>query len=167
MNVGPRPASEVLATTVRVAEPFRAKGGFVVLVHVAFSPGDVDMLHPDCDAPPVVAPDRPASWSTLAAEILAHGDHVVTKRQWGAFYGTDLELQLRRRKIDTLAFAGIATAYGVESTARQAFELGYRQIFIEDAMASRSAAEHEHTVTRIFPRMGRVRSAAAFLDALR
>ena len=27
------------------------------------------------------------------------GDLVITKRQWGAFYGTDLDLQLRRRGI--------------------------------------------------------------------
>ncbi len=31
--------------------------------------------------------------------------HVVTKRQWGAFYGTDLDLQLRRRGIDAMTAA--------------------------------------------------------------
>ncbi|HEK3948845.1 TPA: isochorismatase family protein, partial [Escherichia coli] len=29
-------------------------------------------------------------------------DIEIIKRQWGAFYGTDLELQLRRRGIDTI-----------------------------------------------------------------
>ena len=53
------------------------------------------------------------------------GDIVVTKRQWGAFYGTDLDLQLRRRGIATIVLGGIATNYGVESTARDAYERGY------------------------------------------
>lgn len=94
------------------------------------------------------------------------GDHRVTKKQWGAFYGTDLDLQLRRRGIRTLVLCGISTCFGVESTARDAYERGYEQVFVEDAMASRSAAEHEHTVTRIFPRMGRVRVTAEVLAAL-
>jgi isochorismate hydrolase len=52
------------------------------------------------------------------------------------------------------------------STARDAYERGYQEIFIEDAMTSRSAEEHQHTVTRIFPRMGRVRSTEQVLAAL-
>ncbi len=90
----------------------------------------------------------------------------MTKKQWGAFYGTDLDLQLRRRGISTLLMCGIATCFGVESTARDAYERGYQQIFVEDAMSSRTAEEHQHTVTRIFPRMGRVRSTEQVLAAL-
>jgi nicotinamidase-related amidase len=61
---------------------------------------------------------------------------------------------------------GIATCFGVESTSREAYERGYQQIFVEDAMTSGSAEEHHHTVTRIFPRMGRVRSTEQVLAAL-
>jgi nicotinamidase-related amidase len=91
---------------------------------------------------------------------------VITTRQWGAFYGTDLDLQLRRRGLTTIVLTGIATNFGVESTARIAFELGYEQIFVEDAMAAIMAAHHEHTVTQIFPRMGRVRRTTELLAAL-
>jgi nicotinamidase-related amidase len=45
----------------------------------------------------------------------------VTKHQWGAFYGTDLDVQLRRRGIQTIVLGGVATNIGVESTARQAW----------------------------------------------
>ncbi|MGO9173449.1 MAG: isochorismatase family protein [Rhodomicrobium sp.] len=48
----------------------------------------------------------------------------VVKRQWGAFYGTGLDLQLRRRGIETIVPGGVATNFGVESTARQAWEHG-------------------------------------------
>ena len=53
------------------------------------------------------------------------GDIVVTKRNWGAFYGTDLDLQLRRRGVTQIVLTGIATSIGVESTARAAHEHGY------------------------------------------
>ena len=93
-------------------------------------------------------------------------DHILTKRQWGAFYGTDLDLQLRRRGLRTIILTGIATCFGVESTARDAFERGYEQVFAEDAMASMTAVQHEHCVSQIFPRLGRVRSTAEIVAAL-
>src|SRR6202040_2217658 len=115
-------------------------------------------LQPLCDAPL-------GSASALTPEALAlipelnvqPSDYQITKRQWGAFYGTDLDLQLRRRGITTLVLSGIATAFVVESTARHAFERGYHQIFAEDAMTSMAADDHQVALTRIFPRIGLVR----------
>ena len=61
---------------------------------------------------------------------------------------------------------GVATNYGVESTARAAFDRAYQLIFAEDAMTSRSVELHEFPVKHIFPRMGRVRSTEQILAAL-
>jgi len=61
---------------------------------------------------------------------------------------------------------GISTNIGVESTARFAYEYGYQQIFVEDAMSSRSCREHEHTIETIFPRIGRVRKTREILGIL-
>jgi hypothetical protein len=85
-------------------------------------------------------------------------DIEVTKRQWGAFYGTDLELQLRRRGIDTIILCGISTNIGVESTARNAWELGFNLVIVEDACSAASAEQHQGSMTHIFPRIARVRS---------
>jgi nicotinamidase-related amidase len=164
----PRAAAVVVVNAARLANAVREAGGFVVLVTVSVGPDLRDALRPTCDdsswartSPP------PSDWAEIVSEMGPHPlDHLVIKRQWGAFYGTDLDLQLRRRGIRTLLLCGIATCFGVESTARDAYERGYEQVFVEDAMASRSAAEHEHTVTRIFPRIGRVRSTAEVLAAL-
>ena len=61
----------------------------------------------------------PADWSEIVPELSPEpNDFVVTKRQWGAFYGTDLDLQLRSRKVETIVLCGNATNMGVESTAR-------------------------------------------------
>jgi nicotinamidase-related amidase len=67
------------------------------------------------------------------------GDLQITKRQWGAFYGTELDLQLRRRGIRTIVLGGVATQIGVESTAREAYEHGYELINVRDATASTDA----------------------------
>ena len=55
-------------------------------------------------------------WSELADGLAAAGDIVITKRQWGAFHGTELDLQLRRRGIRGIVLGGIATNFGVEFT---------------------------------------------------
>jgi len=135
---------------------------------VAFSPDFRDALRPVADDPTWTRTSAPPpDFAELPSELGPKpGDHVVTKRQWGAFHGTDLDLQLRRRGITTIVLCGISTSIGCESTARAAYEHGYQQIFAEDAMATMAAAEHHHTVTRIFPRIGRVRSTAEILAAL-
>jgi len=163
----PHPAQTVVAHTARLAAALRAKGGFIVWVRVTGSADGKDRLHPACDQPWTPPRELPPAANELAPGLpVQPADHVITKRQWGAFYGTDLDLQLRRRGLATIVLTGIATHLGVESTARAAYELGYEQIFAEDAMAALTAAQHEHTVTHIFPRIGRVRRTAEVLAAL-
>ncbi len=162
----PHPAASVVANAAKLADACRARGAYVVLVHVGPSPDGKDALYPTTDPQPP-RPPPPAGWDELVPEIgPKSGDHVVRKRQWGAFYGTDLDLQLRRRGIDTIVLCGISTNFGVESTARDAYERGYNQIFVEDACSSRSAEDHAFPFRAIFPRIGVVRSTADVLQAL-
>ena len=122
MDTEPRRSSEVIANAKRLAAGLRARGAFIVLVRVSGSADGKDRLHPDCDQPMMAGVKLPEDWAELVPEMAPQpGDHVLTKRQWGAFYGTDLDLQLRRRGITTIVLCGIATCYGVESTARDAY----------------------------------------------
>ena len=163
----PRTGPEVVQNAVRLAAKFRESAATVVLVRVAFSPDRKDALHLDADAPVQASASLPHNWFELVPEIgPREGDLLITKRQWGAFYGTDLDLQLRRRGMRTIVLAGIATNFGVESTARAAYERGYQQVFVEDAMTSLTAEGHDFVVKNIFPRIGRVRSTNAVLEAL-
>jgi Isochorismate hydrolase len=108
----------------------------------------------------------PADYFDLVPALAPEaGDLVVTKRQWGAFYGTDLELQLRRRGLKTLILTGIATNFGVESTARFAFELGFEQIFVSDAISAASEAAHDASLA-VFARMGHVRPADVVVQSI-
>jgi nicotinamidase-related amidase len=162
----PHAAADVIAKGVRLADAFRARGSTVVLVRVAFAPDGSDRLKMPIDAQVPPMPTTP-EWSEVVAALGPKpGDIVVTKHQWGAFYGTELELHLRRRGINTIVIGGIATNFGVESTARDAYERAFALVFAEDAMASRSAEDHVFAVTKIFPRLGLVRSTDDVLTAM-
>lgn len=162
----PHPAAAVVANAARLADAFRKNESPVALVRVAFSEDGSDRLKQPVDAPMIGGP-MPANWAELVPEMGPRpGDILITKRQWGAFYGTELDLQLRRRGIKTIVLCGISTNMGVESTARDAFELGYALVFAEDAMASMAAEAHRFAVENIFPRLGVVRSSEQVLNAL-
>ena len=148
-----------------LASQFRALGAPVFLVRVAFPVGPA-ALRLTTDASPPLPAVEPPDWYDLALEPQP-SDVFIHKRHWGAFYGTDLDLQLRRRRIETIVLGGIATNFGVESTARFAHELGYEQIFAEDAMASFTKANHDFAIQNILPRLGRVRVVGEILPALR
>jgi nicotinamidase-related amidase len=164
-TLAPHSASDVVARSAQLAAALRANGGTVVYVRVHVA----DVLRLPVDAPmrDPNAPPPPPSASQLVAESgYQAGDLLITKRQWGAFYGTELDQQLRRRKVQTIILGGIATNFGVESTARAAFDRGYELIFVEDAMSSLSAAAHDFAIQNIFPRMGRVRTVEEVLKKL-
>lgn len=160
----PHSSATVVANAARLLKRFRELGALTVLVHVDFSPDDRDRLKPNAEeaVPPraSMSPDYSAFVPELGRTAT---DIVITKRQWGAFYGTQLDLQLRRRGIKTIALCGISTNFGVESTARDAYERGFDQIFIEDAMSGLSPGAHEFAVKTIFPRLGRIVRTEALL----
>ncbi|WP_445151745.1 isochorismatase family protein [Baekduia sp. Peel2402] len=158
-------AADVLAASARLADAFRDNNLPVVRVRVAFSPDGGDALAAPIDAaPPAVKPGP--DFATLCDEI-GDGptDLHITKRGWDAFHGTELDLQLRRRGVDTIVYAGISTSIGVESTARHGRELGYGQVFARDAMTDMVASAHDHALSIIFPRIGRVTTTDAITGA--
>jgi nicotinamidase-related amidase len=159
MPVAPYSGSEVYERSTQLAQRFRAAGGLVVWVRVSF--GKDHALAPQqlVDQPSNLA-NLPAGWDEFPHPI-EDGDIVVTKRQWGAFHGTDLELQLRRRGIHGIVLAGISTNIGVESTARNAWELGFELVIAEDLCSSSSAEMHGFSIKNIMPRIARVTKAAA------
>jgi nicotinamidase-related amidase len=166
METKPHDTKTVISNAVKLAEAFRENKMPIFLVHVAISKST--NLQPIAD---LVMPSRgemPSDWADIIPELgPAPSDVVVTKRQWGAFYGTDLDLRLRRGGLDTIVMAGIATTYGVESTARFAYEYGYQQIFAEDAMSDRSTKAHNSSIEFVLKRIGRVRKTADILQALK
>src|ERR1700686_5155887 len=154
--LAPLSGQELLSQGKALAEKFRAAGAPVVLVNVGWAADSKDVLRAPVDYPTHPEGGVPAGFSKLAEGLVAEGDILITKRQWGAFTGTELDLQLRRRGIRTIVLGGVATNMGVESTARQAYEHGYELLIVKDATTSTDAEGHEMSMKHIMPRLSRI-----------
>lgn len=165
---GPHSAESVVAHGAQLAARFRSLGAPVILVRVGWSDTFADALKQPVDRPaPSPAGGLPANWWEFPESLaVSDNDILVTKRQWGAFYGTELDLQLRRRGIKTLVLGGIATNIGVESTARAGWEHGYELVIAEDLCSAQNTEMHRFAFDNIFPRLARVRSTGEILAAL-
>jgi nicotinamidase-related amidase len=160
--LAPLSGQELLSQGKALAEKFRSAGAPVVLVNVGWAADSKDVLHAPVDHPTHPAGGVPAGFSKLAEGLVAEGDILITKRQWGAFTGTELDLQLRRRGMRTIVLGGVATNMGVESTARQARDLNYGVVLARQATTSVNAEMHDFAVKRIFPLISRVTDDIAF-----
>ena len=151
------PASAVLAHVVRLVDAFRAARRPVVLVNVGWRADAADALKARTQAPAPPMPPPP-EFSEYVDELQADAqrDILIRKRQWGAFYGTDLDLHLRRRGITNIVLCGISTSIGVESTARDAWERGYNLTFASDATTDTVAENYARSMDAIFPRIGEI-----------
>lgn len=155
-----------LTRASELAAAFRTRGLPVLLVRVNFAPDWADAPRNRVSVRPATG-QPPANWAEPLAELDRQPtDVLVTKHQAGAFYGTDLDLQLRRRHITGIVLGGVATSLGVESTGRAAYDLGYNVTFAADAMTDPDPRAHDHSLGVTFPRFGEVDTTAAIIAAL-
>ena len=68
--------------------------------------------------------------------LIDPSDILLEKPRFGAFHGTDLELILRSRGIDTIIVTGIAANVCCETTAREAVVRDFRVFFLSDGIAT-------------------------------
>ena len=108
------------------------------------------------------------TWEAAVIDELAPTaeDYVIPKYRWSAFFQTYLELALRTRNIDTVIIAGGSTDVGVASTAYTARDMDFNLVFVSDASSSPEHDNHVQFMRRIFPRMGRVRTARQVIAML-
>ncbi len=160
----PYTSQEIIKNTSKLINKFIEKKSFVGLIRV--STDGLDFPNPNTDLESNML-NFSEGWDKYIPEIEnIKGAHFITKKQWGAFHETGLDLQLRRRKIDTIVLCGLYTGIGVDTTAREAFQLGYHQVFVEDAMSSISKEEHNYVCNNIFPKIGKIRLTDNIISAL-
>lgn len=81
--------------------------------------------------------NKSAPSAAIHAQLdVAGGDIVLDKPRFGSFHGTDLELILRSKGIDTIIVSGIATNVCCETTAREANVRDFRVFFLSDGTAT-------------------------------
>lgn len=130
MDYAPYTAENVVQNANKLIDVFRKNNGFIAFVRVNFYDGK-DVLQPNAmiSLPPKEGDDYSRFHHLLDKR---DDDFVIDKRHFSAFVGTDLDLQLRRRGIDTIVLGGVATHIGVDTTARDAYQLNYNQFFVTD-----------------------------------
>ena len=153
-----RPLDGIVAQVNMLSNAFRQRKLPVVLVVGAgSSPGRTDAA--------LRHMERTGDFADFLPNLNADpSDHRITKRTRGAFTGTGLEQYLRIRGVTQVVVAGVATSSGVESTARQAYELGFNVVLPTDAMTDINAEAETYSVSRSFPRMAETCTTRAILD---
>ncbi len=103
----------------------------------------------------------------LLEEVAPVGDEVViSKSSSGAFATTNLDRVLRNLGLTTLLFTGTSTGGCVESTARDALDLGYDVVIVDDACADSTRRAHLAALDRLAGAGARVVAAADLRIAL-
>lgn len=156
-GLAPYAADAVLLASDQLAETFKNTEALITLVNVDAT--SFHYLHPAryTREQPIKVPDNYMQLSmAIATDDTANNVVKVTKHNPGAFFGTDLDLQLRRRGIDTIILSGLTTSNGVYATALDAFQHGYHLYIVEDATSDRDPDLHHLFFDKLYPKLGTV-----------
>jgi len=139
------PVADIVANARALADGFRASGRLVVLATVTGTPAGRTTYGGG-------AREYPAELTAVTPDLGAQESDIrVARSTWSAFAGTALDETLRAAGVTQVVLVGVATSFGVESTARAAYDLGYSVLVVTDAVTDLRAESHENSVTRVFP----------------
>ncbi|AIT79465.1 cysteine hydrolase family protein [Novosphingobium pentaromativorans] len=93
------------------------------------------------------------------------GDIEIEKLLFDSFHGTDLDDQLKARKIDTVVMTGITTECCVDSTARGAFHRGYNVFVVSDACAAYEPGLHTGSLLALQKNLALLTTAQDVMEA--
>jgi len=172
----------VIGNLVNLLKGARGKAKIFYLPFQAFKPGFPELKKggPGTAGLRGIEMEMKADWGigawvegTPGPEIVPQltpqpGDIVVRgKLTLDAFHSTALNYLLRANEIETIAFCGFHTNWCVESTARSAYDLGYRVVVISDCTGTDTEREQKYAEEVIFPRIGSVMTSDQFLAAIK
>jgi nicotinamidase-related amidase len=134
----------ILARVNRLAEACRVAG--ILVIHTAL------VFRPDGSNMGVVAETSDVTRGGILNKgtrsaalhprlVVADNDIILDKPRMGAFHGTDLELILRGRGIDTIIVSGISTNICCDTTAREAMARDFHVFFLSDGTAAPSIGD--------------------------
>lgn len=172
VSIYAKPQDEFIARAASVLKAARTAGMLVVHIQVGFRAGlpEVSSRNKLFGA---IKESKPHQEFFQGASGAIHpalgpepGDIVVTKHRVSAFVGTDLEVLLRAKEIETIVLFGIATSGVVLSTLLEASDADYRLVVIADCCADLDAELHQALLNRLFPKRAEVMAAGDFVKAL-
>ena len=156
------PIADVVQRAAQLAAAFRDRALPVVLATARL------------DAPPPGRTQLGGNRPPVPAEALALVDGLavqptdlrVEHHGWSAFGGTTLGDDLRALGVTQVVLVGLATSYGVESTARDAYDAGFHVVVPVDATTDLTEDGYRHSCERVFPVLGETTTTEDVLAAL-
>jgi len=99
---------------------------------------------------------------------VAQGDLQLAKLRYSAFIqgSSNLDVELQKKKINTVLVAGTATNVCCESTARDAMMLNYRTVMLSDGCAAFTAEAHAASLSNFLQYFGDVQTCDEALNRL-
>ncbi len=163
-------APALLGRADAVLAAARAAGAQVIYVVVGFRPGYPEVSPHNAWFSQITGTGRFAT-TDPAGEVVAEvapkdGDLVTVKHRVSAFAGSDLEMILRAKGVDTLVLFGISTSGVVLSTVRQAADMDFRLVVVSDCCADRDPEVHRVLTEKVLARQATVITADAATAAL-
>lgn len=152
--------AEMMRAVQKSVDAARRHGIPVIFVRVAFSEGyhEVSPRNIAFSAVRQMGGMTVADHSTQIHNSVQpkNGEPIVTKHRVSAFSGSNLEMILRAKEIDTLILTGIATSGVVLSTLREAADKDYAIQVLSDACADPDPEVHRVLMEKVFPRQAEV-----------
>jgi nicotinamidase-related amidase len=152
-------AREIVPNVNRISQAVRAGGGVNVFIRFTVDPQEPHYWASMFDWMSEEARDAQAASFSAGAEEhalwpaldVAAEDWILDKTRLSAFIpGTCLlHDKLQAQGVDTLIVTGTLTNFCCESTVRDAFQMGYKVLFIQDGNATFDDAAHNATLANM------------------
>lgn len=108
-----------------------------------------------------------SEWVAIDARLERRASETLIEKCWpSAFFATDLDVQLRRRGVDSLVVTGLTTSGCVRASAVDALQYNYQVIVAEDAVGDRNQSAHRANLFDLAAKYASVQSAAAIASSL-
>ena len=141
--------ARILPVIEREIARSRGAGETVVYLKDDHLPGDAEF---QMFAPHAIAGTKGAQ---IVPELApAKDDVVIPKRRYSGFFGTDLDITLRERDVDTLRLVGDCTNICVLYTAADARNLGYAVEVVEQGVTSFDEEAHHDALRELEKTLG-------------
>jgi nicotinamidase-related amidase len=155
----------------KLLDAVRSAGGTVIYLNVGHSEDSREVVK---NSPLFLAASKVHAFvrGTRGAEVIDElrpqkDDFEVEHPRISGFFATQLDMLLRARNIHTVAVAGTATNVAVDTTVRDALQLGYNTILLEDCCCSSEPKFHDAALMTLRVLATWVASADEFVARLK
>ena len=164
-------AMGILERTQAVLDATRERGMLVVYINGVHAPGYPELGARTVPLAAMLIRRGSMQKGTWGVEVIDElkpidGDIVIDNYSSSGFCATPLDLILRNKGITNLVISGIATHVAVESTTRDAFNMGYTVYTLEDCCTSTTQEIHEWSIKNTLSFFGFVIDSGSYIAAI-